>query len=512
MAGSTIWAPVGDKGPTGDIGPDGGQGPVGPMGPAGPGFESLTTPGDPNKGPGLIPWDSSLNYPANTVGSGLNSLKVFMTMLELERSARAYGEVNVFSYMTAAQIADVQGAAIGDHTAPITAAINAAIAKLPCKVIFGKGTFNYTSLPNLAKTGLTIQGQGFRQTVLQCTGTTRALLVDAFASGSGTDPFAQDCNFLDFTLSGNANTARLFDAQGLARSRIKVNFKNATATTGVAAHLKGCMLSNYSESMCSTDFNAMTSIPGTGLFMDEGRRATISIGNSSNNLLLHTYWEGTGKGVDLVKADQNNFMSGSPESTTVYGLVVGAGCRYNTFIGVGFENVNATADIADAGIQTRFVNCYASKLTLLQGTQSLIEGGYHNSVTIQSGAVKNKVTGIRIRHWTTTGAFLDQGTATEYGSIYDAQLNAFIYPKASRTSITVTASPFTWTNNLGQYVDFIIQAGTLTQIRQGDGTGDLWLIAPTTPQKIFLRPGDTIELSYSSAPVASRIIHNSIPT
>lgn len=36
MAGSTIWAPVGDKGPTGDQGPPGPQGPVGPQGAPGP--------------------------------------------------------------------------------------------------------------------------------------------------------------------------------------------------------------------------------------------------------------------------------------------------------------------------------------------------------------------------------------------------------------------------------------------------------------------------------------------
>ena len=40
MAGSTIWAPVGDKGPDGDKGPTGDQGPVGPVG--GPGPDAAT--------------------------------------------------------------------------------------------------------------------------------------------------------------------------------------------------------------------------------------------------------------------------------------------------------------------------------------------------------------------------------------------------------------------------------------------------------------------------------------
>lgn len=43
MAGSTIWAPVGDKGPDGDKGPIGDKGPTGDQGPPGPGMEDFMT-------------------------------------------------------------------------------------------------------------------------------------------------------------------------------------------------------------------------------------------------------------------------------------------------------------------------------------------------------------------------------------------------------------------------------------------------------------------------------------
>lgn len=61
MSGSTIWAPIGDKGPDGDQGPPGIQGPVGPVGPPGPGAEAfaqyvldIANTADSTKGTALV--------------------------------------------------------------------------------------------------------------------------------------------------------------------------------------------------------------------------------------------------------------------------------------------------------------------------------------------------------------------------------------------------------------------------------------------------------------------------
>lgn len=429
--------------------------------------------------------------------------------------------IDPFDFATDAQIADIKGSSTGDHTAIITAALTHAFTKLPCTVRLPKGRINYTTLPNLAKRGLTIQGRGFLESVLRCTGTGTggsALVANAFASGSPSDQFIMDCNLYDFTVEGNSAITKIVDVQGVARSAWRLNAREANHTTGVAFDLKGVMLSDLRGLRCSTDFNAMTNIPATGIRLDEGRRANLaggtdSVGQSSNNILSSAYLEGVGKGIDAVRADQCVLLSGSPESCTVYGLVIGVNSRFNTVIGTGFESKDAIADIADAGVSTRLINIYSSKSILLQGRGGSIQGGFFERIEVQAGAAKYSINDVTVNQWNTgAGGFFDSGTSTQYSNIYDAKVGQFIYPKKTRTAISFGASPFTWVNNTGQYVDVIVQGGTFTQIRQGDGSGDLWLIPATSPNKITLRPLDVAEWSFSAPPSsASYIRHNSLP-
>lgn len=452
---------------------------------------------DPSEGSGLVAWIRS------AVGAvGTTVAKVFTRSPVIE----------VFDFMSDAQILDVQTTSVLDHTTAITAALTHAFTVLPCTVKFGKGKFNYSSMPNLAKTGLSVRGEGVKETDLAFTGTGSAIIIDAFASGSPADPFAQKCNLSGFTVTGNSNTTRIIDAQGIARSAWKdINVREANPTTGVGFHFRGVMLSKFDNLTCSTDLNPMTNKPNTGLYMYEGRRAGVSVGNSSNNTLRNTYMEGLSKGIDLALADQNEFIGGSPESCTTYGLVVGSGSRYNSFRGVGFESPTAVADIADAGISTLYSNCYSSKSVVLQGRQARIDGGFFERIEIQGASAHNSIHYVTINHWATgSGGFIDNGTATHYGRIYDSDLATFVYPKASRASITVTASPFTYTNTTGMHTAVIIQGGTVTQVRAGDGSGDLWLTSPLSPSTHILRPGDVIEVSYSVAPSMSRVTFNEL--
>ena len=457
----------------------------------------LANSADPAKGAGMIGWmKQAVGAVATTVGKWLSRKT----------------EIDVFDFMTDAQIADVKGAHALDHTAALTAAVTAAFSSLPAKVVLGKGQFNFSSLPNLAKSGLTIEGAGLTATVLQFTGTGIALNFDAFESGNPADPFIQNCNLVGLTVKGTATTTRLVSVQGLARCHWRdVNVCEAEPTAGYGFHFRGFMLSKFDRLMCSTDLQAMASVPRTGIYVDDGRRAGVSVGNSSNNTFNNCYFEGLPIGGSLFRADQNVFNGGAFESCSVYGLVVNTASRYNSFFGVGFENLGATADVADGGIFSHFSNCYASQSFLLQGRQCRVNGGYFERIEIQGGASNNSVRDVTVNHWATgAGGFFDSGVATRNSRIYDADIGSFVYKKAARSSITVTASPFTFTNNAGVTCSVIIQAGTITQVRIGDGSGDLWLTSAATPNTHVLRPGDVIEVSYSVAPDMSRIISNEI--
>lgn len=418
---------------------------------------------------------------------------------------------SVFEFMTDVQIADVQSATPSlDHTSAILAAKAHVITKLPCKLKFPKGLYRYTDIGNWAYNGLTIEGEEDRGVVFKCTSSTvghKAFKADAFASGSPSSDFVQRCNVKNIIFEGNSNTDVIVEAQGLARSKWEnVYAREANSTTGIAFKLRGVMLSIFDNVMCSQDLDAMTSPPSEGFRLEAGIRAGENIGNCSNNVFVGLYAEGSGLssgmkfGVRLAGADQNVFIGGSHESCYTYGLLVGTDSRYNTFIGTGFENLNSTADIADAGKSTKFINCYASQNVILQGRSAEISGGYFERILIDSGAIKNRIHDVLINGWATgAGGFYDNGTATEWKNIYDNDAGSFIYPLKDRVGLSLSASPCAWQNNTGQYVEVIINGGVVTAATM-TRNGITWDLPAGSPNCWLVAPTDVITLTYTGSP------------
>lgn len=425
------------------------------------------------------------------------------------------GAVLVSNYLTPNQLAQAQAGTVVDLTVPIAAAFTDALARLPCAVFFDSGTYrcNQASLPNLAKSGLEIRGTSMKGTIWQFTGAGIGLNLDAFASGSPSDPFAQGLDIHRITLKGSATVTELLRVQGLARCHwSEVNLLEVESTDGTALSCRGLMLSKLDRIIVSTDFNPMTSKPRRGLRLDEGRRAGVSVGNSSNNIWTGCYFEGMPIGGDLVLADQNVFIGGSMESCSVYGLIVGVNSRYNSFIGVGFENLGANGDVADAGIWSQYTNCYSSQAFIIQGRGTRVSGGFFERVDVQAGSDATYVGHININHWATgSGGFFDNGHGTQYGPMYDSDLAAFVYPKKDRFAVTFTTSPLIYSNTTGVYVEFLLQTGTITQVRQSNGTGvgmvDPWQ-RPSGHGAHLMRPGDRLEVSFSGTPTAVILPHN----
>lgn len=342
------------------------------------------------------------------------------------------------------------GDGVTDDTAALLAAKAYAIANLPCKLYFPKGTYLYSSLGNLAYTGLSLIGDDDKSVVLKCTATGgSAITVDAFAPGltgnDATAPFVQGMNIKGITVEGNATTTEIFTLQGLARCKWQVNARVGEPTAGIAFHLKGVMLSDL-QLKCSTDYNSMSSVPYEGLRIDEGRRAGVSVGNSSNNK-IRQYMEGLSVGVRITLGDQNTFLGGASESCSVYGLLIAGGSRYNAFLGTGFENPASTADVGDAGIQTQYINCYSSKKFLIQGRQIKVSGGYFERIQIDALSARNKVENVTINHWNTgSGGLFDSGVGTRTKDVWDDLAGAFIQDVTTRFLAYV---PATVTNQTG---------------------------------------------------------------
>lgn len=412
------------------------------------------------------------------------------------------------------------GDGVVDDTAAILKAKAYAIANAPMNVRVPKGIYKYTDIGNWGYSGIGLVGESHRATVFRCTTSAPALLVDAFAPGltgnDATAPFAAGMNIRNITFEGTSASTDIIRVRGMARSVWSSVFARVgEPTAGIAFHFQATMLNTFLNIGCSTDLDkGMVSVPYEGLRVEAGSRNSVSQGNSSNNSFLNPYFEGLKVGIRLAGADNNTFMSGSAESSSLYDVLVAPLCRYNTFVGMGFESTAAAAvNISDAGEYSQYINCYANKKVYLQGRGLKISGGYYQRIEAQAGSSCCTIADVNLKHWESsfpgTGGFSDSGFATAWRNLWDDVAQAYTYAQPDRFGVPVNASPSTYTNTTGRYVEIVAQTGTLTQVRKLRGT-DSWLCPTTVPAAYLLAPGDKIEFSYSVAPGVSGVPLNGL--
>ncbi|MEH6391111.1 MAG: hypothetical protein V7763_05600 [Sulfitobacter sp.] len=395
-----------------------------------------------------------------------------------------------------------------DNAAAFTAA-RAWIKQAQTVLTFTRGVWEYGSFTNYIGPNSAITFE--EGATLLYTGTGTALSFDAFASGSPSDPFINNFDIHNLTLVAPDATV-LVKAQGVARSvwSGKVNGTNGTDGT-VGWDFSSVNLCIFKMLRCSYVDGAT---PYRGLFLKAGTRAGVSMGACSNNTFISDFMEGCGIGRHLAAngADQQLFLTGAPEACTVYGQIVGAGCRYNTFIGAGAENLGATSgDVTDSGTYSRYLNCYSSEKFIVQGKGCKIDGGYFERLQIDASAVGTTVDDITVNNWATgAGGFFNNGTGTRQRKVYDADLGAYIYKPKPRYAVTMPASGAKWKNDQRVPVKVRIIGGTVSQILIYQGT-DSWI--EPNPQAssggtvgvYLLMPEQEILISYSAAPTMNVI-------
>jgi hypothetical protein len=318
------------------------------------------------------------------------------------------------------------GNGVANDTTALQAAINYAVP-LKRPIYIPTGTYLYSVLTGLDQNNITINGDGSSNTVLKFTGTGVALETGTNAG------FRQGINLSGFTVEGNVNTSNIVHANRLARSFWNdINVREADPVAGIGFIFTGCSLNNFNYLMCSQDRNTMTNPPLEAFNIN----AASPQGNSTNNVWTNLYAEGfwplsansINIGVRITGGDQNVFIGGSPESNKTWGTLIGANSRFNTFIGVGWENLDALGgDVNDGGVSNRFINCYSSDKFIMQGRSASVEGGFFERIQIDAAGVRNRIKDVVINNWNTgSGGLFDSGTGTVARDVYDSDASNFI--------------------------------------------------------------------------------------
>lgn len=391
--------------------------------------------------------------------------------------------------------------AVGDGVTDDTAAIQAArdyiySNPLKIKLVFPAGIYKYSASPNWAIQGASIQAEGTVR--LRYTGAGQALIIDAGQPGKVSNVCFGDAGG-QFIVEAAGTTATGIYCRNIMRSKISARVYGA-GTSAAAFRSEGCVLCEFGITVTNDEDGAwyLGSKPLLGISLGESATGH----QTSYCTFLNCNVQSCQIGIYLDSTLGNIFIGGDSEYNSIYGLQLTANAFNNRFVGTDFE-VNTTQDVVCAGKYNEFISCDTNtEIVMLSGASAnTVNGGNHDKITIASGALDTLVTATKYARGLSANTLVDGGTRTRLINNFDcvAQLwkSGPNLPE-SHGSITVTASPFTYTNNTGTELSVFVQGGTIsnmTYYRGGFAAGTL-----TTNQVIRVSVGDSLSITYSVAP------------
>jgi len=361
------------------------------------------------------------------------------------------------------------------------------------------GTFEYSGTLDMSYPTLVFRGNGFRNTILKCTSS--GLAIAAIGTRPNNGVFSFGIELADFTVEGNAATTDLILLRINRPTINNINLREASVSTGCALRIQGTVAGQFNNITCSTNTQLMTSRPATGIILEGD--PTLSGARASANKFTNAVIEGMSiDGIQLQATDQNTFTGGTSENNGGVGIAISAGCRINTFIGMGFENFGF-ADVSDEGEMNQFLNCYGTKM-IYHGASSkghYVRGGYWQNVLGDIAAISPDIDDIQYNFLgspTPVGTFnVPSVTAKVGNNIRNVQAGTQYYHKKAKTPITPT-SGVAITNTYGIDVDIYVSGGTVSA-NQENRDGVAFGVLPVAG-KFFQRPNDGITLTFTVAP------------
>ena len=372
-----------------------------------------------------------------------------------------------------------------------------------------EGEIAYTTSPNWGHSDLKSRGAGSGGTRFTYSGSGAAWNIDPSATDTN---FRYGISHKGFSIDCGSSATHGVYEENIAHSSYEdvIVFNGANAT---CIHWEQALTVLNSYKDCGSPINRFTIATNPS----ECLRLAASpskLQNTTANTYTNWIAEGaTTGGIRLINADVNTFIGGTSESNAGRGVLIATACRNNTFIGLDME-ANTVEDFNDAGQSTVWDNCLATSASgaAISGSSVLskIRGGYYESLTVESGAKGAVVEDIQV-NVNGSGGITNNATNVVLRNIYDKTAASFVTAnvKDDRGSITVGASPFTYTNTSQQLQQVLVRSGTVDLVtwgRDGD-TVLLGAAAEGTDRNgsFLLSPGDSLEVTYTVAPTMNYI-------
>lgn len=231
----------------------------------------------------------------------------------------------------------------------------------------------------------------------------------------------------------------------------------------------------------------------------------VSFSHVENPVIEHVQY-----GANLVNALGVRISNGTIEGCTAGGLLISTDSNENVIDRVNFE-ANNGFDIYCEGDNNEFRSVY-SLGTVRDGSGpndgvnlsgsargNKILAGVFNGIILGAGTFDNLLMGAAYNRYGNVATPLnDLGTRNRMVGLYDMTNTVWHNAKRQRTALTVSGSPFTYTNTSANPEIVVVNGGTVTGIDYinagvGDATG-------LTHGVFYLFSGGALQVTYSSTP------------
>lgn len=376
------------------------------------------------------------------------------------------------------------------------------------KLNIPSGVFEYNTTLDLSYPTLVLKGAGFRNSVLKFTGTGRA--IDALGTRPNNGIYSFDLDLSDFTVEGNSNATDLLRIRINHARIVRVNAREANPVTGCGFRIEGTVAGHYEQLTMSTNTQLMTSRPANGIIFDADPSLPGSPRPTCNTLISPCIEGAIGDGIVLTACDQLTLVGGTSENNGGNGLTELAGCQMNSYTGFDCEVNLGFADMFVGGQSSQFNNCGSTTYFYVDNSARFtkVEGGWFDKVEVAVGAVGVQLSNIKTRFFGgAVGLVTNNNPFLSIRNVFDVQANAMVFYSKPATTIGLTGSPQTYTNNniTDETILIALNGGTVTQIAY-NRLGTPYLMNPATGA-IRLQPGDGLSINYTGSPVFTRIPH-----